>query len=207
VSTRSSVSRASLARVRRDAGGCRDCELWAPATQTVFGEGSPRARFMLVGEQPGDREDREGRPFVGPAGLVLEGALEEAGIARADAYVTNVVKHFKFRERGKRRIHQRPAAGEIRACRKWLDAELELVAPEMLICLGLTAGRALLGPRVTIGEHRGRVLESELAPLALLTAHPSSVLRERDSEARDRAQTALVRDLRVAATALVSDSG
>jgi DNA polymerase len=143
---------------------------------------------------------------VGPAGLVLEGALEEAGIGRSDAYVTNVVKHFKFRERGKRRIHQRPSAGEIGACRKWLDAELELVDPEILVCLGLTAGRALLGPRLTIGEDRGRLLPCELAPLALLTAHPSSVLRERDSEARHRAQAALVDDLRVAAAAVAGSA-
>jgi uracil-DNA glycosylase len=181
------------------AAGCRDCRLWRGATQTVFGEGSPSARLMLVGEQPGDREDREGRPFVGPAGALLDRVLQDAGIAREDAYVTNVVKHFKYRTRGQRRIHQRPDAGEIAVCRQWLDAELALVRPAVLVCLGLTAAHALLGRGLSIARNRGQLLDSELASAALLTAHPSSVLRERDDRSRRAAQAALVRDLRVAA--------
>ncbi len=192
------MSERALARLRSRAGGCRDCPLWRDATQTVFGEGDPGARIVLVGEQPGDREDREGRPFVGPAGALLDSALREAGIAREEAYVTNVVKHFKYRARGKRRIHQRPGAEEVGACRKWLDAELGLVRPDVLVCLGLTAAHALLGRHLRIGADRGRPLPSELAPAAMLTAHPSSVLRERDDDARHAARAALVADLRVA---------
>ncbi len=192
---------ATLEQLRGQALACRDCNLWRDATQTVFGEGSPSARIVFVGEQPGDREDREGRPFVGPAGALLDRALEEAGIARADAYVTNVVKHFKYRARGKRRIHQRPGAEEIGVCRQWLDGELALVRPDVLVCLGLTAAHALLGRDLSIGRDRGRPLHSELAPTALLTAHPSSVLRERDEDARRAAHEALVADLRVAASA------
>jgi DNA polymerase len=188
----------ALDRLRRQAAGCRDCDLWRDATQTVFGQGAPGARLFLVGEQPGDREDREGQPFVGPAGALLDRALAEAGIEREDTYVTNVVKHFKHRARGKRRIHQRPNAEEIAICRHWLDAELELVRPAVLVCLGLTAGHALLGRGVSIGRDRGRPLPSDLAPTALLTAHPSSVLRERDDDARRAARAALVSDLRVA---------
>jgi uracil-DNA glycosylase len=193
--------RVSLAQLRERAASCRDCELWRGATQTGFGEGPATARLMLVGEQPGDREDREGRPFVGPAGTLLENALETAGIAREQVYVTNVVKHFKYRQRGKRRIHQRPDAEEISICRQWLDAELAAVRPTVLVCLGLTAGHALLGKKLSIGRDRGRLLDSELAPAALLTAHPSSVLRERDADARHAAHAALVRDLRIASAA------
>jgi uracil-DNA glycosylase family protein len=157
---------------------------------------------VLVGEQPGDREDREARPFVGPAGSLLDVALEAAGIERRDVYLTNVVKHFKYRARDKRRIHQRPNAEEIAICRQWLDAELALIRPSVLVCLGLTAGHALLGRELKIGRDRGRPIESELAPTALLTAHPSSVLRERDDAARHAAREALIADLRVAAGAL-----
>lgn len=191
----------SLEQLRSRAASCRECGLWRGATQTVFGEGLSSARLMLIGEQPGDHEDREGRPFVGPAGALLDRALEEAGIAREDAYVTNVVKHFKYRTRGKRRIHQRPDAEEISICRQWLDAELALVRPAVLVCLGLTAGHALLGKGLSIRGDRGRLLETELAPAALLTAHPSSVLRERDEDARHAARAALVSDLRVAGLA------
>jgi uracil-DNA glycosylase len=191
----------SLAPLREQAARCRACPLWAPATQTVFGEGAENARLMLVGEQPGDREDREGRPFVGPAGALLERAMLQAGVAREDVYLTNVVKHFNYRARGKRRIHERPEAGEIEACGKWLTAELDLVQPEVLVCLGLTAAHALLGRGLSIGRDRGRLIESELAPKAMLTAHPSSVLRERDREARRLALAALADDLRTAAAA------
>jgi uracil-DNA glycosylase len=190
----------SLSAARGAAQECRACELYKGATQTVFGEGRPSARLMLVGEQPGDREDREGRPFVGPAGALLDRALERAGIARPDVYVTNVVKHFKYRLRGTRRIHQRPGAIEISACRPWLDAELALVAPEALVCLGATAGQALLGRHIRIGRDRGRLLDSDLAPAVLLTTHPSAVLRERDSAAREAALNELVGDLRLVAS-------
>jgi uracil-DNA glycosylase family protein len=190
-----------LEELRRRAGGCRDCDLWKDATQTVFGEGPASASLMLVGEQPGDREDREGRPFVGPAGALLERALEQAGVAREQAYVTNVVKHFKYRARGKRRIHQRPDAEEIAICRQWLDAELDAVRPAVLVCLGLTAAHALLGSGLKIGRDCGRLIDSELAPAVFLTAHPSSVLRERDAAARHAALAALVSDLRVARAA------
>lgn len=196
------MSETALEQLRRRAACCRDCVLWRDATQTVFGEGSPAARIVLVGEQPGDVEDREGRPFVGPAGTLLDRALDDAGIAREDAYVTNVVKHFRYRARGLRRIHQRPGAEEIGVCRQWLDAELQLVRPTVLVCLGLTAAHALLGRGLSIGRDRGRPLPSELAPTALLTAHPSSVLRERDDDARRAAREALVADLRVAREAI-----
>jgi DNA polymerase len=184
------------------AAGCRDCPLWRGATQTVFGEGPPRASLLLVGEQPGDREDREGHPFVGPAGGVLDRALEMAGVEREQAYVTNAVKHFKYRMRGKRRIHQRPDASEIAACRKWLEAEIELLRPRAIVCLGATAGRSVLGRAVAIGRERGELLrlEQSSAPV-LITAHPSSVLRERDADARHAATARLADDLGVAARA------
>jgi DNA polymerase len=196
--THGAGTRDALAGLRQRAAGCRDCGLWRDATQTVFGEGASSARLVLVGEQPGDREDREGEPFVGPAGALLDRALGEARIERSEVYVTNVVKHFKYRARGKRRIHQRPNAEEISICRQWLDAELELIRPAVLVCLGLTAGHALLGRGLSIGRDRGRALPSELAPTALLTAHPSSILRERDDESRHRALAELVADLKVA---------
>jgi uracil-DNA glycosylase len=170
----------------------------------VFGEGPGRAGMLFVGEQPGDREDLEGRPFVGPAGRLLDEALEEAGIDRATVYVTNVVKHFKWQARGKRRIHQKPNAAEIAACRPWLDAELAVVRPEALVCLGATAAQALLGRQFRVTRDRGRLLESTLAPVTLATVHPSSILRAPDEEARRQERALFVEDLKVAAKALKS---
>jgi uracil-DNA glycosylase len=186
----------SLKRLREAAATCHACPLWRTGTQTVFGKGSSRARLMLVGEQPGDREDRAGEPFVGPAGEVLSKALIEAGIDRDEAYVTNVVKHFKWTQgRGKRRLHQRPNTEEIAACRPWLDAELEVVRPEVLVCLGATAAKALLGSRVRVTKDRGRFLESDIAPAVSVTVHPSSILRIDDDEERHEARAELVADL------------
>jgi DNA polymerase len=185
--------------VRSAAARCRACDLWQGATQTVFGEGPADGRLMLVGEQPGDREDREGHPFVGPAGRVLDRALQAAGIVRSDVYLTNVVKHFSYRARGARRIHQKPGVAEIRACRPWLDAELERIRPQALVCLGATAGQALLGASVRIGRDRGRLLDSDLAPAVVLTAHPSAILRERDRAGREAAFAELVADLSLVA--------
>ena len=195
-------SRLSLKALREAADGCRACPLWRTGTQTVFGEGRRAARLLLVGEQPGDREDLAGRPFVGPAGRLLDEALEEAGIDRADAYVTNAVKHFKWEPRGKRRIHQKPNASEIAACRPWLEAELAVVKPRVLVCLGATAAQALLGRGVRVTRDRGRPLESELAPVAFATVHPSSILRAPDETSRQRERALFVDDLRVAAAAL-----
>ena len=167
----------SLKALREAAANCRGCHLWRPATQTVFGEGRKGARFMFVGEVPGDREDRAGKPFVGPAGRELDEALTEIGIDRADAFVTNVVKHFKFEERGKRRIHQTPKRFEVEACRPWLDEELRVVKPEALIVLGATAGKALFGADFRITRQRGALLDSSLAPVVSATIHPSAILR------------------------------
>ena len=193
--------RPSIPKLREAVQACRACELWADATQAVLGEGTSTARVMMVGEQPGDREDREGAPFVGPAGAMLDRALEEAGIDRQRVYVTNLVKHFRFRARGKRRIHQKPEAAHIRACRPWLDAELKVVKPEVLVCLGATAAQALLGRDVKVTRDRGRPIDTELAPCALVTVHPSSILRAPDEEARRTAYRDFVRDLEgVAAT-------
>jgi DNA polymerase len=194
--------RATLPELREAAAGCRGCHLYEGATQTVFGEGLKRAKVMLVGEQPGDREDVEGKPFVGPAGRMLDRALEEAGINRSEVYVTNVVKHFKYTMRGKRRIHQRPDAEEIAACRPWLDAELDQVRPQVLVCLGATAAKALLGSRFKVTQQRGEFVGSELAPLATGTVHPSSILRAPDDEARKRAYQEFVADLRTVAGTL-----
>jgi DNA polymerase len=195
----------SIASVQREAEDCRACPLWRDATQTVFGEGSSHASLMLVGEQPGDREDRSGHPFVGPAGAVLDDALEQAGIDRAGVYTTNAVKHFKYRARGKRRIHQRPSAAEQAACRPWLERELELVAPTIVVALGATAAHALIGRTTSIGESRGLPLEGALFSPVLVTAHPSSVLRERGHKARDEALAAIVRDLEVALSLAAQD--
>jgi uracil-DNA glycosylase len=192
----------TLEELRGQASECRACPLWRDASQVVFGEGPARAAMMLVGEQPGDREDREGDPFVGPAGTLLDRALEQAGINRSDVYVTNAVKHFKYRSRGKRRIHQKPDSEEIRACHKWLEAELELVEPRVLLCLGATAAKALLGGTPRIERDRGRRLDSELAPIVMLTAHPSAILRQRDHDAREGAMRALIDDLRSARSEL-----
>jgi DNA polymerase len=192
--------RRTLKSLREAAAGCRGCPLWRGATQTVFGEGLKRSRLMLVGEVPGDREDRAGRPFVGPAGRELDKALAAAGIERDDVYITNAVKHFAFVVRGNRRLHQTPKRFHVEACRPWLDSEIEVVHPEALVLLGATAGKALLGPKFKLGESRGRPLESELAPLVTATAHPSSILRQRDDAARHAERRAFTEDLeRIAA--------
>ena len=191
----------TLRKVAETAKGCRACDLWKTGTQTVFGEGRAKAELMLVGEQPGDQEDLAGRPFVGPAGKLLDRALEEAGIDRELAYVTNVVKHFKWQPRGKRRIHQKPNAAEIAACRPWLDAELALIKPEVLVCLGATAAQALLGRQFLVSKERGVPVESDLAPVVMATVHPSSILR---SENREEETALLVEDLRRVAEALRS---
>ena len=193
--------RLSLKALREAAAGCTACPLWRTGTQTVFGEGRKASRLMLVGEQPGDKEDLAGEPFVGPAGRLLDEALEEAGIDRADAYLTNVVKHFKWQPRGKRRIHQKPNWGEIAACRPWLEAELAVVKPHALVCLGATAAQALLGRQVRVTRDRGKPLETPLAPVAIATVHPSSILRAPDQEARQREYALFVEDLRAAAKA------
>jgi uracil-DNA glycosylase len=185
------------------AAGCRACPLWERGTQTVFGEGATHARVMFVGEQPGNEEDLAGHPFVGPAGRLLDEALEQAGIDRSQSYVTNVVKHFKWEPRGKRRIHAKPNAVEIAACVPWLDAELEVVKPRVLVCLGATAAQALLGRSFRVTRDRGRPLPSELAPAVFATVHPSSILRA-DDEERASQLAAFVDDLRVVGRAIVS---
>jgi uracil-DNA glycosylase family protein len=188
----------SLAEVRHAANECTACHLYKRATQTVFGEGPNDAAIMLVGEQPGDYEDHEGKPFVGPAGKIMDRALEEAGIDRKEVYVTNAVKHFKWEPRGKRRIHQKPNSREIAACRPWLEAELRLVKPRLLVCLGATAAQAVFGPSFRVTRERGKVLSSKLAPRALATVHPSSLLRQPDEESRQREYERFVVDLRAA---------
>jgi uracil-DNA glycosylase len=196
--------RRRFARVRREAAGCQRCELWERATQTVFGEGPVPARLMLVGEQPGDREDIEGHPFVGPAGRILAEAMEAAGLDRETTFVTNVVKHFRWRPSpgGKRRLHERPTRANVTACLPWIERELELVRPEVLVAMGATAFDGLLGKAASVMRDRGRPIDANLAPTVLVTIHPSAVLRARD----DRAEMfdGLVRDLRVAARALVA---
>jgi len=194
--------RLSLKALRESAAGCRGCHLWRPATQTVFGEGRKSSRLMLVGEQPGDKEDLAGRPFVGPAGRELDRGLEAAGIDRAEAYLTNVVKHFKFEERGRRRIHQTPKRFEVEACRPWLDAELAVVRPEALVLLGAIAAKALLGSSFKVTKQRGRLLDSELAPVVIATVHPSSILRQPDEERRVAEREAFADDMRAVAEAL-----
>jgi uracil-DNA glycosylase family protein len=189
----------SLKAARAAAASCRACHLYENATQTVFGEGSPNAEIVLVGEQPGDEEDLKGRPFVGPAGRLLDNALEQAGIDRKSAYVTNVVKHFKWQPRGKRRIHQKPNAGEVAACRPWLDTELALLKPKVLVCLGATAAQALLGRQFRVSKDRGVPVESDLAPVVMATVHPSSILRSDDREAE---LALFVADLRRVAAAV-----
>ena len=187
--------------VREAAAGCTACHLHELGTQTVFGEGAPHAPLMLVGEQPGDREDLEGRPFVGPAGRLLDRALEDAGIPRDDVYVTNAVKHFKWKAKGRRRIHDTPNEREMAACRPWLRAEIDVVSPQIVVCLGATAAKALLGRDFRLTRHRGEVFESEIGPLLTATLHPSAVLRG-PRERRDELYGGLVDDLRSAAARL-----
>jgi DNA polymerase len=189
----------SLSALREEVQGCRACELYKGTTQAVFGEGLAKSEVMFVGEQPGDREDREGHPFVGPAGRMLDRGLEEAGIDRRLVYVTNVVKHFHFTERGKRRIHQRPRAEHIKACRPWLDAELAAVKPAVLVCLGAVPAQALVGRHVKVTQDRGKPLESDLAPTVMVTVHPSSILRAPDEDARAQAYHDFLADLKVVA--------
>jgi uracil-DNA glycosylase family protein len=192
----------TLTRLCEAARGCRACPLWERGTQTVFGEGSRSASVLFVGEQPGDREDLEGKPFVGPAGRLLDKSLEEAGIDRSRAYVTNVVKHFKWEPRGKKRIHQKPNSLEIAACRPWLDAEIAVVKPRIVVCLGATAAQALLGPSFRVTKNRGKLVPSELAPYVMATVHPSSILRAPDDASRRLAAKAFVKDLRAIARVL-----
>jgi uracil-DNA glycosylase family protein len=194
--------RKSLKALREASQGCRGCHLWENATQTVFGEGRKAARVMLVGEQPGDREDREGKPFVGPAGRELDRGLEAAGIVRADAYVTNVVKHFKFEERGKRRIHATPKRFEIDACKPWLEEELRQVQPHALVLLGATAAKAILGSSFRVTKQRGELLESDLAPIVSATIHPSAILRAPDEATRESERRSFAADLANVARAL-----
>ena len=196
--------RRSLDALRKAAAECKGCHLWRNATQTVFGEGLKRSRVMFVGEQPGDREDRAGRPFVGPAGRELDRALEKVGIDRDEVYLTNVVKHFKFEERGKRRLHKTPKRFEIQACRPWLDEELRVVKPEVLVLLGATAAKGLLGAGFRVSRERGQPIESDLAPLVVATIHPSAILRAPDDEARYAEREAFARDLAVVAEELVA---
>jgi uracil-DNA glycosylase family protein len=188
----------TLTVLRRVAAQCRGCDLYLKGTQTVFGEGPASARVMMVGEQPGDREDLAGKPFVGPAGRVLDQALAEAGIDRSDVYVTNAVKHFRWEAggRGKRRIHKKPRGWEIEACRPWLDAELGVVRPEVLVCLGASAAQALLGRNFSVTRQRGELVSSSLAPRVMATVHPSSILRAPDSETRRLEMRKFVEDLK-----------
>jgi uracil-DNA glycosylase len=188
--------RTTLPSLRKAAAVCRGCDLYRDATQTVFGEGPEDARIVMVGEQPGDREDVAGRPFVGPAGALLDRAMEEAGLVRDDTYFTNVVKHFKHVMRGKRRIHKKPDLEEIRACIPWLEAELARIEPKVLVFLGATAAQAILGRSFRVTQHRGEFVDSPLAPLVTATVHPSSILRSRTDEERRSAFDAFVKDLR-----------
>jgi uracil-DNA glycosylase len=192
----------SIRELRDAAAICKGCELWRNATQTVFGAGSERAKIVLVGEQPGDQEDLKGIPFCGPAGQILDRGLVEAGIDRAEVYITNAVKHFKWLPRGKRRLHQKPNGREITACRPWLVAELETVQPHVLVCLGATAARAVLGKTTKISEHRGELLQSDLSSRIVVTVHPSSILRIEDSDSRQVAMRQFVEDLRTARSAV-----
>jgi uracil-DNA glycosylase family protein len=196
--------RKDLASLRQAAQNCRGCALYLRATQTVFGEGPGTARVVVVGEQPGDVEDVAGRPFVGPAGRLLDKALAEAGLDRESLYLTNAVKHFSFEERGKRRIHKKPRQSEVRACRPWLEAELAAIRPDVLVLLGATAAQAILGPGFRVSEQRGTLVPSNLAPIAVATVHPSSILRAPDDAARELGFRAIVHDLRVAAKALAA---
>jgi uracil-DNA glycosylase len=192
----------NLSKLREAAVGCKACDLWKTGTQTVFGEGAKSAEIVFVGEQPGDKEDLAGKPFVGPAGRVFDEGLAAAGIDRRLAYVTNAVKHFKWEARGKRRIHQKPNAAELAACKPWLDAELDAVRPSVLVLMGATAAQALLGRQFRVTKDRGRPVESDLAPYVLATVHPSSILRQRTEEERDAAMADFIADLKVVAKLL-----
>jgi len=187
---------ASLEELAQAAKDCKACDLWKRGTQTVFGEGRPHAEVMLIGEQPGNQEDLEGKPFVGPAGKLLDAALVEAGIDRAKVYGTNAVKHFKWEPRGKRRIHKKPNAAEISACRPWLDAEIAALQPKVIVCLGATAPQALLGRDFRVTQHRGEFLKSPLAPFLMATVHPSSILRAPDEESRHEEMKRFIHDLK-----------
>jgi DNA polymerase len=191
--------------MREAAKDCEACHLYRRATQTVFGEGPKAATMMLVGEQPGDYEDVAGKPFVGPAGKIMDQALEEAGIDRSQVYVTNAVKHFKWEPRGKRRIHQKPNSREIAACRPWLEAELRIVKPKLVVAMGATAAQTIFGPAFRVTRERGKVLSSKLAPRVLATVHPSSLLRQPDEESRQREYNHFVSDLRAALRAASED--
>jgi len=195
---------ASLEELKAAAKKCQACNLWKHATQTVFGEGLPNAKIILIGEQPGNQEDLEGKPFVGPAGHLLDEALAEAGIDRKKVYVTNAVKHFKWEPRGKRRIHKKPGAGEIAACRPWLDAEIAALHPKIIVCLGATAAQALLGSDFRVTQHRGEFLKSQLAPIVIATVHPSSILRAPDEQTRHTEMKRFIADLKKIGQALVS---
>jgi uracil-DNA glycosylase family protein len=192
----------TLARLREAGAGCKACDLWKPATQTVFGEGPADARVMLIGEEPGDQEDKQGHPFVGPAGTLLDRALTAVGIARNDVYVTNIVKHFKFEPRGKRRIHKKPNAIEISACRPWLDAEIAVVRPQIVVLLGATAAQAILGRQFRVTQQRGRWVQSDIAPYVLATVHPSSILRAEDEQSRHEEMRRFIDDLKPVAEQL-----
>src|SRR5947209_14980087 len=195
----------SWSTVRKAAKDCTACHLYKKATQTVFGEGPKKAPIMLIGEQPGDYEDVAGKPFVGPAGKIMNRALEEAGIDRKKVYVTNAVKHFKWEPRGKRRLHKKPNAREIAACRPWLEAELRLVRPDLVVAMGSTAAQTIFGPSFRVTRERGRVLSSKLAPKVVATVHPSSLLRQPDEESRRREYKHFVADLRIAIKAANAD--
>jgi uracil-DNA glycosylase len=186
----------TLDELRARSKKCKACDLWKTGTQTVFGEGAERPKIMFVGEQPGDQEDLQGRPFVGPAGKLLDNALEEAGIARNKTYITNAVKHFKWEPRGKRRIHKKPNNAEIAACRPWLDAEIATLQPEVIVCLGATAAQALLGRTFRVTQSRGQLMKSSLAPFIMATVHPSSILRAPDEESRHAEMEHFIEDLK-----------
>jgi uracil-DNA glycosylase len=196
----------SLTGVREAAASCRACDLWKTGTQTVFGEGGEHARVMFVGEQPGDKEDLAGKPFVGPAGAVLDKALGTLGIDRNQVYVTNIVKHFKWEPRGKRRIHKKPNAIEINACRPWLDAEIRLVRPEVVVLLGATAAQGVLGREFRVSQHRGQWVKSEIAPFVIATVHPSSILRASDDESRHEEMRKFIKDLAPVAQQILRSS-
>ena len=196
----------ALAKLKADAADCKACDLWKTGTQTVFGEGKQTSTVMFIGEQPGDKEDLAGRPFVGPAGALLDKALGEAGIDRTKVYVTNVVKHFKWEPRGKRRIHKKPNGVEINACRPWLDAEIRAVKPQAIVCLGSTAAQAVIGPKFRVSVQRGELVQSPLAPVVTATVHPSSILRAPTDEGRRAETQRFIDDLKKIRAAIEASS-